>query len=78
MSKAKGSFKTRSDFSLDEWKEIYKRALKMRIEKKLSPREIGNMLNISPNTVATWIYGTKQIPNGIRIDDEICELRNKV
>jgi hypothetical protein len=80
MSEGKGSFKRKEDFSPEEWVEIYKKALRLRLEKKLSPAKIGKILNISPDTVATWIYGLKQTPNEVGCEDwdEVYRLRCKI
>jgi DNA-binding transcriptional regulator YiaG len=80
MSKEKGSFKRKEDFSPEEWVEIYKKALRLRLKKKLSPAKIGKILNISPHTVATWIYGLKQTPNEVGREDfdEVYRLRCKI
>jgi DNA-binding transcriptional regulator YiaG len=80
MSKEKGSFKRKEDFSSEEWVEIYKKALRLRLKKKLSPAKIGKILNISPHTVATWIYGLKQTPNEVGREDfdEVYRLRCKI
>jgi DNA-directed RNA polymerase specialized sigma24 family protein len=80
MSEEKGSFKRKEDFSPEEWVEIYKKALRLRLKKKLSPAKIGKILNISPDTVATWIYGSKQTLNEVGREDwdEVYRLRCKI
>ena len=80
MSKPKGDFKRKENFSPEEWVEIYKKALRLRLKKKLSPGKIGKILNISPHTVSTWIYGLKQTPNEVGREDfdEVYKLRCKI
>jgi DNA-binding transcriptional regulator YiaG len=80
MSEEKGSFKRKEDFSPEEWVEIYKKALRLRLKKKLSPAKIGKILNISSDTVSTWIYGLKQTPNEVGCEDfdEVYRLRCKI
>ena len=77
MSEPKGEFRTKKDFTPEEWVEIYMKAMRLRAKKKLSPTKIGKILNISPATVSTWIYGRRQIPGDIprKYQDEAFWLR---
>ena len=79
MSEPKGDFKTKKDFTPEEWLEIYKKAMRLRIDKKLSPAKIGKIFNISTNTVAGWIYG-HQTPLDIprKDQDEVYRLSSRV
>ena len=49
-------YKRRSEFTKEEWKEIIKKALRLRFEYGWGHVRIARELGISPNTVADWIY----------------------
>ena len=79
MSEPKGDFRTKKDFTPEEWLEIYKKAMRLRIDKKLSPAKIGKIFDISTNTVSGWIYG-HQTPLDIprKDQDEVYRLSSRV
>ena len=56
MEMGERKYKRRSEFTKEEWKEIIKKALRLRFEYGWGPVRIARELGISPNTVAEWIY----------------------
>ena len=56
MAMGEKKYKRRSEFTKEEWKEIIKKALRLRFEYGWGHVRIARELGISPNTVAEWIY----------------------
>jgi DNA-binding transcriptional regulator LsrR (DeoR family) len=56
MSRPKGKFKTREDFSDREWAELYREAMILKHQKKWGLEKISKKLGISKNTIRMWVY----------------------
>ena len=56
MSKPKGNFKTRKDFSDREWANLYKKAMILKWQKGWGLEKISKKLGISKNTIRMWVY----------------------
>jgi hypothetical protein len=70
MSKPKGNFKTRKDFTDKEWAKLVKKALRLANKRKWGRIRISKELNLSPNTIEVWINKLKTPHSCLDIFDE--------